>query len=41
MLVELDGIDAAKLDRLLYVGASRAQQHLVVIAPAAVLERLL
>jgi len=40
ILVELDGIDAAKLDRLLYVGASRARQHLVVIAPAAVLERL-
>lgn len=28
------------LDRLLYVGSSRATQHLVVIAPAAVLERL-
>lgn len=28
------------LERLLYVGASRAREHLVVIAPAAVLERL-
>jgi hypothetical protein len=40
VLVELDGIDPAKLDRLLYVGASRARQHLVVIASAAVLGRL-
>jgi len=39
VLVELGG-DAAKLDKLLYVGASRARQHLVVIAPAAVLDRL-
>jgi superfamily I DNA/RNA helicase len=40
VLVELDGIDPAKLDRLLYVGASRARQHLVVIASATVLGRL-
>ena len=40
VLVELDGVDAGKLDRLLYVGTSRARQHLVVIAPPAVLERL-
>lgn len=40
VLVELDGADPAKLDRLLYVGASRARQHLVVIASAAVLGRL-
>lgn len=40
VLVELGGVDPAKLDQLLYVGASRARQHLVVIAPATVLERL-
>ena len=40
MLVELDGVDPAKLDRLLYVGTSRARQHLVVIASPAVLGRL-
>ena len=40
VLVELGGVEPAKLDQLLYVGASRARQHLVVIAPAAVLERL-
>ena len=39
VLVELDPADP-RLDRLLYVGASRARQHLVVIGPAAVLERL-
>jgi hypothetical protein len=39
VLVELRA-DDPKLDRMLYVGASRARQHLVVIAPAAVLERL-
>ena len=39
ILVELDP-DHPKLDQLLYVGASRAQQHLVVIAPDAVLGRL-
>ena len=30
--------DHALLERLLYIGASRATQHLVVVAPAAVLE---
>jgi hypothetical protein len=40
VLVELPEDDAAKLDRLLYVGASRARQHLVVIGSAAVLDRL-
>ena len=39
VLVELDPADP-RLDRMLYVGASRARQHLVVIGPAAVLERL-
>ena len=39
VLVELDPTDT-RLDRLLYVGASRARQHLVVIASKAVLERL-
>ncbi len=39
VLVELPE-DDARLDRLLYVGASRARQHLVVIGPAAVLGRL-
>jgi hypothetical protein len=39
VLVELRP-DDERLDQHLYVGASRARQHLVVIAPAAVLERL-
>ena len=39
VLVELRA-DDPKLDRLLYVGASRATQHLVVIGPAGVLGRL-
>ncbi|MBA2374086.1 MAG: ATP-binding domain-containing protein [Chloroflexi bacterium] len=39
VLVELRA-DDPRLDRMLYVGASRARQHLVVIAPAAVLARL-
>jgi hypothetical protein len=39
VLVELRA-DDPRLDRMLYVGASRARQHLVVIATAAVLERL-
>lgn len=39
VLVELAG-DDKRLDRLLYIGASRARQHLLVIAPPAVLERL-
>ena len=37
VLVELKA-DDPRLARLLYIGASRATQHLVVIAPAAVLE---
>ncbi|MGZ8438699.1 MAG: ATP-binding domain-containing protein [Candidatus Limnocylindrales bacterium] len=39
VLVELRP-DDKRLDQLLYIGASRARQHLVVVAPAAVLERL-
>ena len=39
VLVELRE-DDKHLDRLLYIGASRARQHLVVIGPVAVLERL-
>ncbi len=39
VLVELRA-DDPRLDRLLYIGASRARQHLVVIAPRGVLERL-
>jgi hypothetical protein len=39
VLVELRP-DDERLDQHLYVGASRARQHLVVIAPAAVLVRL-
>ena len=39
ILVELRP-DDPRLDRHLYVGASRARQHLVVIAPTAVLDRL-
>ena len=39
VLVELDPA-APRLDQMLYVGASRARQHLAVIAPLAVLERL-
>ncbi len=40
VLVELRADDDAKLERMLYVGASRAQQHLVVIGSPAVLERM-
>jgi hypothetical protein len=40
VLVELDGVAPDKLDALLYVGASRARQHLVVIGSATVLGRL-
>ena len=39
VLVELKP-DGKRLDQMLYVGASRARQHLAVIAPDAVLERL-
>jgi hypothetical protein len=40
ILVELSTTDAKMLDRLLYVGGSRAKQHLVVIGRAAALARL-
>ena len=40
ILVELSANDAKMLDRLLYVGGSRARQHLVVIGPPVVLARL-
>ena len=40
VLVELPKDDEKKLDRLLYVGASRARQHLVVIGAPAILGRL-
>jgi UvrD-like helicase C-terminal domain/AAA domain/Nuclease-related domain len=40
ILVELSTTDASMLDRLLYVGGSRARQHLVVIGPSGVLSRL-
>jgi ATP-dependent exoDNAse (exonuclease V) alpha subunit len=40
VLVELGGAEAKMLDRLLYVGASRARQHLVVIGTSEVLDRL-
>ena len=40
VLLEVPRDDAERLDRLLYVGASRARQHLIVIAPTAVLRRL-
>jgi DNA helicase IV len=39
ILVELRA-DDPRLERLLYVGASRATQHLVVIAPGSVLGRM-
>jgi superfamily I DNA/RNA helicase len=39
VLVELRP-DDARLDRLLYVGATRAKHHLVVIAPPALADRL-
>jgi hypothetical protein len=40
ILVELSLTDAKMLDRLLYVGGSRARQHLVVIGPRQVLDRV-
>jgi hypothetical protein len=40
VLLELPRDDPERLDRLLYTGISRARQHLVVIAPTAVLWRL-
>ena len=40
VLVELTADDPGRLGRLLYVGASRARQHLVVIGSPVVLEAL-
>jgi hypothetical protein len=40
VLLELPRDDPERLDRLIYVGASRARQHLVIITPVAVLRRL-
>ncbi len=40
VLLEIPRDDPERLDRLLYIGASRARQHLVIITPVAVLRRL-
>ncbi len=40
VLLEVPRDDPERLDRLLYIGASRARQHLVVITPIAVIRRL-
>jgi hypothetical protein len=40
VLLDVPRDDPDRMDRLLYIGASRATQHLVVIAPTAVLRRL-
>ena len=40
VLLEMPRDDPERLDRLLYIGASRARQHLVIITPMAVLRRL-
>jgi hypothetical protein len=40
VLLEVPRDDPDRMDRLLYIGSSRATQHLVVIAPTAVLRRL-
>ena len=40
VLLEVPRDDAERLDRLLYIGASRARQHLVVIVPLAIVRRL-
>ncbi len=40
ILLEVPRDDPERLDRLLYIGASRARQHLVVIVPLAVVKRL-
>jgi hypothetical protein len=40
VLLEIPRDDPDRLDRLLYIGASRARQHLVIITPVAVLRRL-
>jgi len=40
VLLEIPRDDPDRLDRLMYIGASRARQHLVIITPVAVLRRL-
>ena len=40
VVLEVPRDDPERLDRLLYIGASRAMQHLVVIVPLAVVRRL-
>ena len=40
VLLEVPRDDVERLDRLLYIGASRARQHLVVIVPLAIVRRL-
>jgi len=40
VMLEVPRDDPDRLDRLLYIGASRARQHLVVIVPLAVVRRL-
>ena len=40
VLLEVPRDDPERLDRLLYIGISRARQHLVVIAPTAIVRRL-
>jgi hypothetical protein len=40
VMLEVPRDDPDRLDRLLYIGASRAMQHLVVIVPLAVVRRL-
>ena len=40
VMLEVPRDDPERLDRLLYIGASRAMQHLVVIVPLAVVRRL-
>ena len=40
VLLEVPRDDPERLDRLLYIGASRARQHLVGILPLAVVRRL-
>jgi hypothetical protein len=40
VLLEVPRDDPERLDRLLYIGMSRARQHLVLIAPLAVLRRV-
>ena len=40
VLLEVPRDDLERLDRLLYIGVSRARQHLVVIAPVVLLRRL-